>query len=72
MPVINFKSDNSFPVYIETKNKIYIPKMYAINNFGLPENLLDNYNGKEWDTPLEFKGSLYDNQKEPADNSTEF
>jgi hypothetical protein len=32
----NFNKDSSFPVYIETKTKLYIPKMYALSKFGAP------------------------------------
>jgi superfamily II DNA or RNA helicase len=52
-----------FPVYIETKNKIYIPKMYGIQNFGLPKMILKNYDGLSWDRDIQFKGSLFENQK---------
>ena len=43
------KQDNSFPIYIETKNKIYIPKMFGINRYGFPESLMSNYTGIKWD-----------------------
>lgn len=60
-------NDTSFPVYIQTKNKIYIPKMYGIKKFGHPNLCMPNYIGKEWGHGIEFAGSLYDEQKEPAD-----
>ena len=64
----NEQVDTSFPVYIETKNKLYIPKMYGIEKFGLPESQLDNYNGKTLDSnSITFNGSLFDRQKEPVD-----
>jgi superfamily II DNA or RNA helicase len=64
----NEQTDTSFPVYIETKNKLYIPKMFGIEKFGFPESCLDNYNGKSWETDdIIFNGSLYENQKEPCD-----
>jgi hypothetical protein len=37
------KKDNTFSLYIETKNKIYIPKIYGIKKFGKPKELT-NYN----------------------------
>lgn len=58
--------DNSFPLYIETKNKIYIPKMYGIQKYGLPKKSLDNYIGVKWAKDIEFTGSLYEHQKEPV------
>ena len=53
----------SYRVYIETKNKIYLPKMYGIQEFGLPENILKNYEGKKWDHDIDFKGTLFSNQE---------
>jgi hypothetical protein len=53
-------NDTSFPIYIETKNKLYIPKMYGISRFGLPTTLLDNYNGEKWvSNDITFTGTLY-------------
>lgn len=59
-----------FPVYIETKNKIYIPKMYGISKFGIPK-FTKNYLGIEWEHPITFDGTLYDNQKEPVNKLIE-
>lgn len=58
--------DCSYPIYVETKNKLYIPKMYGINKFGFPDKVLDNYNGKEWTSPVEFNGTLLERQIEPV------
>jgi superfamily II DNA or RNA helicase len=63
----NFNKDSSFPVYIETKNKLYIPKMYAINKFGVPDTIVPNYIGKRWDKVIPFSGTLYPIQKEATD-----
>jgi superfamily II DNA or RNA helicase len=65
------QNDSNFPVYIETKNKIYVPKMYGIEKFGLPKDTLDNYKGKSWETPYEFKGKLLEHQIEPVSNLIE-
>jgi len=63
----NFESTSpNYPIFIETKNKIYIPKMYGISKFGFPTNVLNNYNGVSWDSNIQFNGNLYDNQLEPA------
>jgi superfamily II DNA or RNA helicase len=58
------KQDNSFPIYIETKNKIYIPKMFGINRYGFPEGLMPNYTGIKWDKDITFNGNLYPIQQE--------
>ena len=34
-----FVNENSYPIYIETKTKIYIPKMFGIQKFGFPKTL---------------------------------
>jgi hypothetical protein len=60
------QNDTNFPIYIETKNKMYVPKMYGIEKFGVPECVSDNYKGKMWDQPFEFKGELLEHQKEPV------
>lgn len=51
------KKDITFPLYIETKNKIYIPKIYGIKNFGKTKEF-SNYIGKDIQ-PLLFNGQLY-------------
>lgn len=61
----NTYNDNqsSFPIYIETKNKLYIPKMYGIKKFGMPEKMLKNYLGEKMENDGDFNGKLYENQK---------
>jgi superfamily II DNA or RNA helicase len=61
----NFKS-STFPLYTETKNKIYIPKVYALQKYG-PTKELVNYIGTKWDNDLEFNGELRDYQKDACD-----
>lgn len=60
--------DNDYPVYIETKTKIYIPKMFGITRYGLPK-MSKEYIGKKWDssTSIKFKGTLLEKQKEPVE-----
>lgn len=58
--------DVSYPIYIETKNKLYIPKMFGIQKFGYPENVLANFEGKEWEEEHEFVGDLLERQVEPS------
>ena len=60
------EQDFSYPVYIETKSKIYIPKMYGIQKYGLPNKFLPDYIGKQWENDIEFNGELYPSQIEPV------
>lgn len=60
-------NDPSFPVYIETKNKFYLPKFWGINRYGKPYKENSNYIGKEWAKGIEFAGELYPKQIEPAE-----
>lgn len=61
------KMTSTYPIYIETKNKLYIPKMYGINRYGKPKKCMSNYIGKQWDdTNLTFNGILFENQKDPV------
>jgi superfamily II DNA or RNA helicase len=56
-------NDTSFPVYIETKNKLYIPKVYGIKRFGKAKTETSNYIGEKWKYDNVFNGNLYENQK---------
>lgn len=60
------KIDNTFKLYIETINKIYIPKVYGIKKYGLPKRQFDNYVGKDWSAGIEFSGELFPEQVEPT------
>jgi superfamily II DNA or RNA helicase len=55
----------TFPVYIETKNKIYVPRRYGLDKFGEAGKMLRNYLGQDTRTPLSFQGSLRESQIEP-------
>ena len=50
----------SFPVYLESFRKMYLPKHYGINKFGEPDQVKLN---KGFDIELEFNGQLRDKQK---------
>ena len=53
----------SFPVYIETTKKLYVPKYWGLNRFGKPdENRITP--GKDID--IKFNGSLRDEQMHPV------
>jgi len=56
----------SFPLYIETKNKLYLPKIYGIEKFGMPNKSLNSYEGKSWSENIEFKGELRQAQAAPV------
>lgn len=59
-------NDSTYPVYFETKTKLYIPKMYGILKFGLPETVTEYFEGKEWENDIEFSGNLLEHQIEPV------
>ncbi len=57
----NYLSDsNPFPVYCESKRKLYLPKFYGIEKFGLPKT---NKISEGEDVELEFSSSLKEKQK---------
>ena len=58
--------DSTYPVYVETKNKLYIPKIFGIEKYGFPDSVLQNYEGKIWENNIEFKGTLLDRQITPV------
>lgn len=61
------KEDPSYQIYTETKNKLYLPKMYGIKRYGDPKRYIPNYIGKDWENKdLEFAAQLLPNQIEPA------
>jgi superfamily II DNA or RNA helicase len=53
----------TFPLYAETKNKMYIPKSYGIKHFGEPKSQLSCYLGKEWKKTIPFLGDLHSHQQ---------
>lgn len=64
--MFNKTSAGYFQVYTETKNKIYLPKMFGIMRYGVPKTYLPNYTGLPWNTDIEFTGTLYKQQIEPV------
>ena len=53
----------SYPVYLESKTKIYMPKFYGLEHFGEPEqNILED----GYDIDVSFKGSLRESQQAPV------
>ena len=60
----NYKNnDSDYPVYIETINKLYIPKMFGKNKYkNCKVKELDEYTGKDID--VSFSGELRPEQKD--------
>ena len=57
-------TNKEYPIYLESDNKIYVPKCYGIEKFGFP--IKDNLN-MGLDCPnLKFDGKLRDIQQEPV------
>ena len=68
-PVINpsspFINEKTYPIYLESDNKIYVPKCYGLSKFGIPtiNNLNDGI-----DCPnLIFNGTLREIQQKPVE-----
>ena len=58
------KPEESFKIYLENEKKMYLPKFYGIEHFGIPEqNLIPN--GKDID--ITFSLQLKEEQKIPAE-----
>lgn len=51
----------TFPIYMESEKKLYVPRMWGINTFGYPKSIKISYGEN---INLEFKGKL---RKEPVD-----
>jgi superfamily II DNA or RNA helicase len=65
----DFNTQNThFNIFIETKNKIYIPKQYGLTNIGKPGKYLKNYYGSKWTEHHIFQGELLENQKDIYNN----
>jgi superfamily II DNA or RNA helicase len=50
----------AYPIFRESERKIYLPRYYGMEHFGVPENKLSS--GETIN--LSFKGDLFDFQKE--------
>ena len=61
VPKTSLAKPSPFPIYRESKKKIYLPRFYGLENYGEPEEIRLNP-GK--DINLDFKGQLRDYQKE--------
>ena len=69
IPGGNFSNVKEYPIYLESENKLYVPKCYGLSTFGIPLN--DNLD-EGLDCPnLTFNGTLRDIQKVPINNFIE-
>ena len=60
-----FTQNKEYPIYLESDNKLYIPKCYGIEKYGFPKN---DKLSLGIDCPsLVFDGKLRDIQQEPVD-----
>jgi len=56
---------SSFPVYKESKTKIYVPKVYGLKHFGIPDE--DHITNRPYsDIEIKFNGDLREDQKGPV------
>ena len=66
IPNGNYGNIKEYPIYLESDNKLYMPKCFGLSKFGIP---LNNNLNEGLDCPnLIFNGTLRDIQKIPIDN----
>ena len=65
-PITSKDEKKEYPLYLESDNKIYLPKCYGLEKFGKAK--FDNLNSGLDCPNLIFKGSLRDVQKIPIEN----
>lgn len=53
----------SFPVYLESPKKLYLPKHFAVENMGVPSEITSKEPTR---INIQFKGSIRENQMEPV------
>jgi len=65
----SFNNNKEYPIYLESDSKIYMPKCFGLNKFGLPlhNNLNDGLNCPN----LIFNGNIRENQIKPIQNFIE-
>ena len=62
-PNYSFGDTGEFKVFCENQNKLYIPKFFGFNKFGIPTRIKLPFSTP---TSLTFNGKLRDNQVEPV------
>ena len=69
-PETNQKFETTeYPIYRESQQKMYIPRYYGLNKFGIPKN--NNLNDGLDCPNLIFNGTIRDIQKKPIENFIE-
>jgi len=68
-PNSSFTNNKEYPIYLESDNKLYMPKCYGLNKFGIPKN--NNLNDGLDCPNLIFNGTIRDIQKKPIENFIE-
>lgn len=63
-PDFNMVKPNPFPLFMESTNKIYVPKVYGLENYGVP--LKNKLSSACKSIDVIFKGVLRPEQEEPA------
>lgn len=58
--------EKSFVIWTEGEKRLYIPRYYALQKFGIPEKC--TLNEGEYREGMEFKGTLREQQLEPVNN----
>ena len=61
---VNVNEDTSFKIYVESEKKIYVPKFWGINEYGVADDYKLN-KCIQMNKDIEFKGTLRDYQEEP-------
>jgi len=57
----------SFPIYMESPTRFYVPRQWGITTYGEPEAITIG-EGKEMSTAIKFKGTPYDYQEKIIDH----
>jgi superfamily II DNA or RNA helicase len=68
-PSVNFSlisESKSFPIYLESDNRLYVPRFYGLQRFGLPDKVKIS-NGEHRENMI-FRGKLRDQQLQPVNN----
>jgi len=62
----DYNTSKEYPIYLESDNKLYIPKCYGLEKFGVPK--VNKVNKGDTCDRLVFNGKLRDIQLEPVNN----
>ncbi len=68
-PNVNFSlttESKSFPIYLESDNRLYVPRYYGLQRFGLPDKI--RLSKGEHRENMIFQGTLREQQLQPVSN----